>query len=159
VQSERVNSVVDHGCFGCGEKNPIGLRLAFYRHGEAGVRGTFTPAREHEGYLGMTHGGILSTVLDEAMSWAVLADGRLAVTMRMEVRFRRPVPVEQPVEVVAEVVRDRGRVVETRGEIRDGEGTVLVSATGAFIRVSDEQQAEWEAVYFRTERPQNRPDS
>lgn len=148
VTSERVNTVTDHGCFGCGERNPIGLRLAFYRDDGGGVRADFTPAREHEGYHGMTHGGILSTVLDEAMSWAVLADGRLAVTTRMEVRFRRPVPVEQPVEVVAEVVRDRGRLVETRGEIRDAAGTVLVSATGSFIRVSDAQQQAWEAVYF-----------
>jgi len=74
-------------------------------------------------------------------------------------RFRRPVPVEQPVEVIAEVVRDRGRMVETRGEIRDREGAVLVSATGTFVRVSDEQQAAWESVYFRTERPQGRPES
>ncbi|MDI3341920.1 MAG: PaaI family thioesterase [Sphaerobacter sp.] len=149
MEPQRVNTTTDHGCFGCGEGNPIGLRLAFYRHGERGVRAVFTPQREHEGYHGVTHGGILSTLLDEAMSWAVLSDGRLAVTARMDVHFRRPVPVGQPVEVVAEVVRDRGRLVETRGEIRDEAGRVLVSATGAFARVSEAQQREWEAVYLK----------
>lgn len=150
-QRTRVNTQTDHGCFGCGEKNPIGLRLAFYPLGddaESGVEATFTPAVEHEGYHRMTHGGIISTVLDEAMSWAVVAGGRLVVTSRMELRFRRPVPVGEPVRVVAQIVRDRGRLVETRGEIRDQAGVVLAEATGTFMRVSEAQQQEWEAIYF-----------
>lgn len=148
---ERVNTVSDHGCFGCGEKNPIGLKLAFYRDGEHDVRATFTPEVEHEGYSRLTHGGIISTILDEAMSWAVVASGRLAVTARMEVRFRQPVPIEAPVDVVADVVRDRGRAVEARAEILDQSGAVLASATGSFIRVSQEQQEAWEGLYFKTE--------
>jgi acyl-coenzyme A thioesterase PaaI-like protein len=144
---DRVNSVTDHGCFGCGENNPIGLRLAFYRI-DGGVRAEFTPAIEHEGYTRMTHGGIVSTVLDEAMSWAVIDSGRLAVTARMEMEFRKPVPSQEPLTVVGIVVRDRGRAVETSGELRDCDGQVLARASGLFIRVTPEQQAEWEATYF-----------
>lgn len=151
AERERVNTVVDHGCFGCGELNPIGLRLAFYRDGEDRVRASFTPAPEHEGYVGLTHGGIVSAALDEAMSWSVIASGRLAVTTKMEVQFRRPVPVGEPIEVIGEIVRDRGRGVETRGEIRAADGTLLVTATGSFVRVSAERQRAWEARYVRTE--------
>lgn len=147
-QQERVNTTTDHGCFGCGEQNSIGLKLAFYRHGD-GVRATFVPEREHEGYTNVTHGGIISTVLDEAMSWAVIASGRLAMTTRMEIQFRRPVTVGQKVEVVAEVSRDRGRIVEARAEIRAEDGTVLAGATGSFIRVSEALQREWEERYLR----------
>lgn len=143
----RVNRVTDHGCFGCGDLNPQGLRLKFYRS-DSGVQAEFTPRAEHEGYTHLTHGGIVSTLLDEAMSWAVIDSGRLAVTARMEIAFRRPVAVSQPVTVVGRVVRDRGRLVETVGELRGQDGTLLASASGTFARVSEAQQREWEATYF-----------
>lgn len=147
-QALRVNTVTDHGCFGCGERNPIGLRLAFYRDGERRIRSGFTPRIEHEGYAGLTHGGIVATLLDEAMSWAVTALGWMAVTTRMELRYRRPVPVGAPVTVIGEVTRDGRRIVETRGEIRDADGNLLVEASGAFARVSTEQQRNWEDLYI-----------
>ncbi len=145
--TERVNTTTDHGCFGCGLLNDIGLKLAFYRT-DTGVAGTFTPRPEHEGYTRMTHGGIVSTMLDEAMSWAVIDSGRLAVTARMSVDFRRPVPSGEELTIRASVTRDRGRAVETAGEIVGPDGSVLASSTGLFIRVSEEQQREWERTYL-----------
>jgi uncharacterized protein (TIGR00369 family) len=146
----RVNTTIDHGCFGCGVQNDIGLKLAFYRT-EDGVVATFTPRTEHEGYTRMTHGGIVSTILDEAMSWAVIDSGRLAVTARMSVDFRRPVPSGEPLTIAAKVTRDRGRAVETDGEIRAENGQVLATSTGLFVRVSEEQQREWESTYLLNE--------
>jgi uncharacterized protein (TIGR00369 family) len=146
-ERERVNTTIDHGCFSCGIENDIGLKLAFYRTDD-GVTATFTPRTEHEGYTRMTHGGIVSTVLDEAMSWAVIDSGRLAVTARMSVDFRRPVPSGEALTINARVTRDRGRAVETSGEIRSQNGEVLASSTGLFVRVSEEQQQEWESTYL-----------
>jgi acyl-coenzyme A thioesterase PaaI-like protein len=143
----RVNPVVDHGCFGCGDRNAIGLKLAFFRTNE-GVIAEFTPRTEHEGYTRMTHGGIVSTVLDEAMSWAVIDSGRLAVTARMSVDFRKPIPSREPLVVTAQVTRDRGRAVETAAELRSVDGVMLASSTGLFVRVSEQQQQEWEATYL-----------
>lgn len=143
----RVNTTIDHGCFGCGAQNGMGLQLEFYRTDD-GVIATFSPRTEHEGYTRMTHGGIVSTLLDEAMSWAVIDSGRLAVTARMSVDFRKPVPSGEPVTVTGTVTRDRGRAVETSGEIRDSNSQVMASSTGLFIRVSDEQQREWEETYL-----------
>lgn len=148
---ERVNRVTDHGCFGCGELNTIGLKLKFYRDAEGGVRTRFTPRIEHEGYQRMTHGGIISTVLDEAMSWAVVSSGQLAVTAKMEVRFRRPVMVEEPIDVHAWVTRDRGRTIQTAAEMYDQSGEQLASATGSFMRVSESQQEAWHELYFGTD--------
>lgn len=146
-EAKRVNTTTDHGCFGCGVQNEMGLQLAFYR-AEDGVYATFVPRPEHEGYTRMTHGGIVSTVLDEAMSWAVIDSGRLAVTARMSVDFRRPVPSGEPLAITGKVTRDRGRAVETSGEIRSPAGELLASSTGLFVRVSEEQQREWEATYM-----------
>lgn len=145
---ERVNRVTEHGCFGCGELNSIGLKLKFYRDAAGGVRTSFTPRVEHEGYQHMTHGGIISTILDEAMSWAVVSSGRLAVTAKMEVRFRRPVAVGELIEVLARVTRDRGRTTQTSAEMYDQSGDLLASATGSFMRASDDQQEAWHELYF-----------
>lgn len=144
----RVNTITDHGCFGCGERNPIGLKLAFFRDGDA-VEAAFTPRPEHEGYAGLVHGGIISALLDEAMSWAVIASGRLAVTAQMSLRFRRPVEVGTPVRVRGRVIEERGRIVEVQGELVDSDGAVLAEASGTFVRVSEDQQRAWEERYLQ----------
>jgi uncharacterized protein (TIGR00369 family) len=143
----RVNTVSDHGCFGCGERNPIGLKLAFFREGEA-VEAEFIPCPHHEGYVGMVHGGIIGALLDEAMSWAVIAGGRLAVTAQMTLRFRRPVRVGEPVRVRGEVADDGGRTVQARAVLLDSDGAVLAEASGTYVRVDEAQQRAWEERYL-----------
>ena len=64
----------DHGCFGCGDDNPIGLHLRFAADGD-GVKASFVPGPEHQGFGDVVHGGIISTVLDEAMAWATATPG------------------------------------------------------------------------------------
>jgi len=148
-RGERVNTATDHGCFGCGEQNPIGLRLKFHRIGDE-VQANFTPKKAHEGYAAMMHGGIVSTLLDEAMSWAVIDRGHLAVTAKMEIEFKRPVPVTEPLIVIGRVERDRRRLVEAAGELRSESGDLLATAHALFMRVSDEQQRAWEGIYGPT---------
>ncbi len=148
-QEDRVNTATGHGCFGCGERNPIGLRLKFFRR-DGGVVAQFCPDKAHEGYIHMMHGGIVATLLDEAMSWAVIDGGHLAVTAKMEVHFRKPVPVGQPLSVIGKVERDRRRAIEASGEVRASDGTILASSTGLFMRVSEEQQRAWESTYIGT---------
>ncbi|MCS7255277.1 MAG: PaaI family thioesterase [Thermomicrobium sp.] len=153
MEGDRVNRVTDHACFGCGERNPIGLKLAFFRQGEV-VEASFTPRPEHEGYIGLVHGGILATLLDEAMSWAVIsATGRLMVTARMAIAFRRPVAVGQPLRVRGWVEQQERRLVRARAEVRDAlEGHVLAEAEGTFLRVAAEQERAWRERYVRTAR-------
>ena len=137
----------DHGCFGCGALNPCGLHLAFGLHGE-GVRARFTPRRQDEGFFGVVHGGILSTMLDEAMAWAAFAEGLWAVTGRLDVRFRKPVEVGIEVVVTGRVVANHGRIVEAQGEIRRAsDGALLAEGSGRFVRVPEAQAREWEGRY------------
>jgi len=145
-QNDLVNTATDHGCFGCGEQNPIGLRLKFHRV-DGAVQARFTPEKMHEGYVHMTHGGIVATLLDEAMSWAVIDRGQLAVTAKMDLHYRRPVPVGEPLVVIARVDRDRKRLLEASGELRSQTGELLATANGVFMRVSPEQQHAWKAIY------------
>jgi uncharacterized protein (TIGR00369 family) len=142
------DDTIDHHCFGCGNQNPGGLKLRFRPLANGGVWADFAPTRDHEGYMGMTHGGILSTILDEAMSWAVTHTGDLGVTARMSVAFRRPVRLGQQIRALAWVTGRKARAIDTRAEVRDVEGgELLASAEGRFMRVTPEQAAAWREAY------------
>jgi acyl-coenzyme A thioesterase PaaI-like protein len=139
---------VEHHCFGCGDANPHGLRLRFRPRAHGGVWARFCPTRDHEGYLGMTHGGILSTVLDEAMSWAVTYAGDLGVTARMTLTFRQPARVGEDLLVLAVITGSRARAVDTSAEVRRTVDNALIAeAEGRFVRVSKLQAAAWRAAY------------
>lgn len=142
------DDTIDHHCFGCGNQNPAGLKLRFRPLADGGVWANFSPTRDHEGYMGMTHGGVLSTILDEAMSWAVTHAGDLGVTARMSLAFRRPVRLGKQIRVLAWVTGRKARAIDTRSEVRDVEtGELLASAEGRFMRVMPEQAAAWHAAY------------
>ena len=80
----------DNGmCFVCGPKNPIGLKLEFVLDDGKYIT-RFTPGAEHQGFLGITHGGIVSTVLDEVMARLVYVLGIKALTAEMTIRLKKP---------------------------------------------------------------------
>ena len=139
---------VEHYCFGCGSQNPHGLLLRFRRRAGGGIWADFTPARIHEGYLGMTHGGILATIADEAMSWAVTDDGDIGVTARMSLTFRRPARVGEPLRAVGTVTQRRGRAIDTEARISTlDDDKIVAEASARFLRVSPEQAREWRDAY------------
>ena len=146
----RISALDDHNCFGCGRLNPHGLRLAFHRlPEEPGVWAPFTPLPDHEGYAGLVHGGIISTLLDEAMAWALYAREIWSVTARMSVTFRKPVAVGEPTRAIGRLVADRGRLLEAAGELRrERDDVLLAEATATFIRVPEAQAREWRARYL-----------
>lgn len=138
----------DHGCFGCGDENPCGLRLRFEPTGPGEVAGRFKPRRQDEGFFGVVHGGIVTALLDEAMAWASVSADVWAMTAKMEVRFRRPVRVGVELRLVGRVVRVRGKLIETAGEVRSADDDALLAeATATFVRVPAAQAEEWKARY------------
>jgi len=122
----------DKNCFVCGPGNPAGLHLEFDQS-ETGARTRLRFAAHFQGWKGVTHGGLVSTLLDEVMAKAVQARGLYGVTGEMCVRFRRPVPTETEVEVNGRVTEVRKRLAFTEGEIRDSDGNLLASAKATFF--------------------------
>ena len=122
-------------CFVCGRDNPIGLKLNFREEDNQYVS-QFTAGSEHQGYDGVVHGGIISTLLDEIMARYIYAKGLHAVTARLEVRYRHPTPIGQPLRIVGWIVRERGKLYELAGEIRLADGTVTADgkATVALLK-------------------------
>jgi len=115
-------------CFACGQKNPIGLKLKFDWDGKE-VKAKFTPGEYHQGWAGLVHGGIISCLLDEAMSYAALYSGVNSLTARMQTRFKRPQPIDEPLTVTASVTRKTRRLVETKGEIKLADDTLVAEGT------------------------------
>jgi uncharacterized protein (TIGR00369 family) len=112
------------------------------------VRTTVAIAEHFNGYPGITHGGILTALLDEAVVRTALLHGGfedLLVTARIEVAFRRPTPTETPVTVVARIRRRSAGRAQAEAEIRLVDGTVTAHAEALLARPPPDVAAAWAA--------------
>jgi acyl-coenzyme A thioesterase PaaI-like protein len=124
-----LNTDLNEGfCFGCGQNNPMGLKLRFNKDGET-ISTEFTPDKMHQGWPGLLHGGILGTLLDEAMSNVAYGTGNTCLTAQIEIRLRQPVKVEMPLVVTAWITRHRKKVIETGGKVCLKDGTIIAEST------------------------------
>ena len=140
----------DHWCFACGRANPQGLHLDFDVSRDRATA-EFVARREHTGYDGYVHGGVVTALLDETMGWAIFHQGVWGVTGRITVTFRKPVAVGVPVTVTGEIATRGSRAIETRGEIRDADGVLLTEATATFFLMPEERRRELEQRYSRVD--------
>ncbi len=132
-------------CFACGDKNERGLHMEFRREGDRAVC-DYTPCGYQQGYPGRMHGGVVTTLIDEAMGWAVYQASAWAATARLSVRFRRPVRLDEPLRIEAWVTRDRIRLIELHAEVRDAAGTLLAEGDGAFMKLDERFATELSGV-------------
>jgi uncharacterized protein (TIGR00369 family) len=122
-------------CIVCGESNPRGLHLRFTSAGDRAVRAVWHTDNTWEGFRGLVHGGIVSTVLDEAMSKAVAAHGIRALTCELRVRLRRHVASDEELEVRGWVVEKRKRRVVAEAVLCDTDGRERPHAWGTFLEL------------------------
>jgi uncharacterized protein (TIGR00369 family) len=123
-------------CFGCGQANPVGLHLHFSIAPDQTVVCEAIVSDNHEGPPGYLHGGIIATLLDEAMSKANRAHGVTAMTRQMQVEYLKPVPSGAPIRIEGCVTRSESRKHWTTARILNAEGAVLAHASALFIAVS-----------------------
>ena len=129
-------------CFACGKENRHGLRLQFFADGHA-VRGTFRPRDYFCGYPGVVHGGILASVADEVMWWAASwKKASSCVTVELNLKYLKPTPTKGEFELTARVKREKKRIVEVEGEVRDKEGGVYAAAWGKYLIFTGEKNRE-----------------
>lgn len=117
-------------CFVCGVENPVGLRLAFYETAPGEVTAEVTLPERYQGYPGVVHGGIVASMLDEVVGRAAMngEPWRFMVTARLDLRYRKPVPVGKPLRLVGRLGRRRGRLATSRGEVWLPDGTLGAEA-------------------------------
>ena len=103
-----------HNCFVCGPHNAIGLRVKFQLDGDV-CRGEFTPGKDHCGYDGITHGGILFSLLDDVMANWLYLKGLRCFTAKCEIRYRNPLPVGCRVLLAGKSLKQKRNVVVMEG--------------------------------------------
>ncbi len=119
-------------CVVCGADNPRGLRLTF-RQAEGGwVEATLNGDDSLQGYARLMHGGIISLLLDAAMTNCLFAHGYVGVTATMEIKFRHLVAVDAPVRVRARLVRSASSALQLRAELVQND-RVRATANGLFV--------------------------
>ncbi len=114
-------------CFACGPDNPVGLGISYSLDGDGRCHAEFTPNEHHVGYQNTVHGGILFAALDDVMANVMYLASRKAHTARCEIRYRHALEVGQTIALTGWAERERGRVVDLRGEARRIADNVLIA--------------------------------
>jgi len=133
-----------HGCLVCGTQNPHGLHLVQHVDPADGtVRATFIPLPEHIGFDNIIHGGLLATLLDEAMVWAATwKTRRFCVCGELTIRYRKSAAAGTPLTIEAKVWSARSRLIETIAELRDDSAEVVATANGKYVPVPEDRHRQ-----------------
>ena len=147
-------------CLVCGLKNRLGLKAEFYELENNELVARFAPLNEHQGYPNRLHGGITAAILDETIARAIMIlykENIWGVTAEFNIRYRKPIPLDEELKVVARITKDSNRLFEGSGEIVLGCGDVAASATGKYIKfpiemISDFNITEEDWMVFESDR-------
>lgn len=122
-------------CFACSPDNARGLRLDFQRSDDGAMVAEWIPEADLEGYRGIVHGGLVSTVLDESMAKVVAAAGYDALTAELRVRFRRQVRSGVRSQVRGWIESRERRLIKTESSLTGEDGEELAHAWAMFLAV------------------------
>ena len=127
-------------CFACGKDNPIGLKLKF-RQEENLARAEYTPSEFHQGWPGIVHGGILCTILDEAMSYAIVFNGISSnVTASAEMRFRNQARIGELLVITGSIDKKARNLIWTSATISREDDTIIAEGTAIMFNTRNESQ-------------------
>ena len=126
-------------CFACGRNNPVGLYMRFQDNGENEVYSHYTVDSRYQSYPGIVHGGILATMLDEVvLRVAMIGDPHhFMMSVKLQVLYRLPVPVETPLKIIGRIVRLRGRLGRAEGKIYLPDDSVACEASMTLADIPD----------------------
>ena len=134
-------------CLVCGLKNPFGLHTSFFELDNNELLAVFKPRGEHQSYPGRLHGGIISTILDETIGRAIMIqseDEIWGVTVDLQIRFKKPVPLDEELRVIGRITKDSSRFFEGTGELLLQDGTVAATGHGKYLKVPLEKIADFD---------------
>ncbi len=136
-----------HNCFACGSLNTHGLQLDLHFEPDRCWTQLAIPER-FQGWDGIAHGGVISTIVDEVMAWSLVDRDNWGLTARLNVQFRRPVPVGRTIRAEGWVTDMRRRVVATAATLDDIEtGETLATAHGTYVAAAEDRKRELKARY------------
>jgi uncharacterized protein (TIGR00369 family) len=125
----------DEMCFVCGKRNQDGLQLDFELVGEDGIRTEFTPPKRFQGWKDILHGGIIATILDEVMVNVAYLRKIMAVTVKLEIKLRKPVAVGERLIFRGQILKQGTKTLDVKAWAEQEGGAVVAEATGLLMRV------------------------
>jgi acyl-coenzyme A thioesterase PaaI-like protein len=125
----------DECCFACSSNNLQGLQLDF-QECEGRARAVWKPSSIWEGFRGIIHGGLVSTVLDEAMSKAVGLSGHTALTCELRVRLKLQVKPGETLVVMGWLVDKTKRKIVAEATLAGANGQEKAHAWGVFLEIA-----------------------
>jgi acyl-coenzyme A thioesterase PaaI-like protein len=136
-------------CFICGLENPIGLHLQIYEVEPGMIETRFTAPEHFQGYPGVLHGGIVASILDEICGRSHMGDPsnpRFMFTAKLEVKYRKNVPIGKPLRIVGKAGQTKGRMAKGWAGIYDETGALLAEGNTLLVdvppRILDKVDAE-----------------
>lgn len=139
--------VSPHACFACGALNAHGLHLVLHVAGDT-CWTELTLRPDFQGWEGIAHGGIVATVLDEVMGWAIASSDAWGYTAKMSIEYKRPVPVGARIRGEGRVVERRRRLLTTSARLVDPTtGEVYATAEGLYVAAPEAQREALKARY------------
>jgi len=142
-------------CLVCGLKNDLGLKASFYEMDNDELIAIFKPREEHQGYPERLHGGIAGAILDETIGRAIMIkdDTFWGVTVELNLKYKKPVPLNQELRVRGRITKDSSRLFEGTGEILLPNGDIAVTAWGKYMKMSNgkitdfkNEELNWQVV-------------
>ncbi len=117
-------------CFVCGMENPAGLKLSFYESEPGSAHAQWIAPDQFQGYPGVMHGGIVASLLDEVAGRAIMGGDQpqFMVTVTLDVKYRKPIPVGTSLRLSAQLVKDRGRLAHVHAQLELSDGSVAAEA-------------------------------
>jgi uncharacterized protein (TIGR00369 family) len=133
--------LISKNCFVCGTENHESLKTKFYELENGELMSVSTPSLSHQSYPDRMHGGIISAILDEVIGRAIMIEepGAWGVTAELNIKFRKPVPLDRPVKAVARITRNTRLLFEGTGEIMLEDGSVAASAHAKYVKMTIEK--------------------
>ena len=128
--------VKDRRCFVCGVENPHGLKVKVERVGDDRVRAEFTAEDRYRGWSNYLHGGVLTLIFDEMLGWLSRYLGYDAMTARLEVRYRKPVPLGSLLTFEGILERQIKNLLDIRLNASLEDGSLAAEATGRMMIIN-----------------------
>ncbi|CFY11428.1 HotDog domain [Syntrophomonas zehnderi OL-4] len=133
-------------CLVCGLQNDLGLKASFYELENNELVAIFKPRDEHQSYPERMHGGIAGAILDETIGRLVMMKDpqQFGVTVELNLKYKKPIPLDEELRVVARLSRDSRKLLEGTGEILLKNGEVAVTGWGKYWKIPMGEMTEFD---------------
>jgi uncharacterized protein (TIGR00369 family) len=129
---------VTKNCFVCGTENEESLKSRFYELENNEVMSISTPTPTHQSYPDRMHGGVISAILDELIGRAIMLEEpeSWGVTVELNIKYKKPVPLDKPVKAVARLTRNTRLIFEGTAEIILEDGSIAATGYAKYVKMS-----------------------